>query len=353
MQVHTRVPAPAIAEREASWWARSIRPATIALLLRAGLGLVMVSGGLSKLSQLLDPARRGAILEMYWGPLGYVNTFFDQYLFEGPLGGVLTPWLFLTSLSAFEFVAGALLIAGVLVRPLALVWGLLFWSFVAALPVATAAGVDPVAATHHTPALLVLIRDIGLSGLFFTLFIIGSGSYSVDERWIGPAATRRTLNWDALGLLLRLSVALPLLVGGAFHGYGHIQTFGMPALLILIVALALILNVGVRAAGVATVLIMGWFIISNFDLGRSLVANMNAVKREYAFFAAGIVLAYCGGGRLFNVLAGRSGWARLLRPGSASADHSAPMNDNGSHAGQSIDRAPADVVSTPPPPMHP
>lgn len=318
MQVNTS--APATAGREASASEGPIRPATIALLLRVGLGLVMLSGGLSKLSQLLDPARRSGILEQYWSPLGYVNTFFDQYLFDGALGGVLTPWLFLTTLSAFELVAAALLIAGVFVRPLALVWGLLFWSFVAALPVATAAGVDPELATHRSPALLVLARDVGLSGLFFTLFLIGAGRFSVDGWWIGVAATRRTLDWDNLGLLLRLSVAFPLLVGGAFHGLGHIQSFGMPARLLLIVAVLLLSNVGVRAAGVATVLIMGWFIISNFDLGRSLIANMNAGKREFAFLAAGIVLAYRGGGRLFSVLAGRSGWTRLRRPGLVSGD---------------------------------
>ncbi|MBI4266591.1 MAG: DoxX family protein [Acidobacteria bacterium] len=308
-------------------WVVLERPETIALLLRAGLGLVLLAGGMSKLSQLLDPARQSAILEAYWGPLGYVNSFFDQYLFGGPLGGVLTPWRFLTTLSAFEFVTGALLIAGVLLRPLALVWGFMFWSFVVALPVVTVAGLDPALATYRSPALLVQIRDIGLSGLFFALFVTGAGGYSVDGWWIGPEATRRALNWDALGLLVRLSVALPLLVGGAFHGYGHIQTFGMPAWLLVLTGAALLVNVGVRVAGMATVLIMGWFLMSNFDLGRSVVANMNAVKREYAFFAAGIVLASCGGGRLFSLLAGRAGWARLLRPGFVSGDSPSVHSD--------------------------
>ena len=296
-------------------WAGSVGPETVALILRVGLGLVVLSGGASKLSQLLDPERQAAILEQYWGASGYVNTFFDQYLFAGALGDFLTPWLFLTTLSTFEFISGGLLLAGALVRPLALVWTVLFWSFMAALPVATAVGVDPDLTTYRTPALLVLIRDAGLSGLFATLFMIGAGRYSLDERWIGPDATRRTVNLDAIGLLARFSVALPLLVGGAFHGYGNIQSFGMPAWVLTLVALALILNVGPRLAGVATVGIMAWFVVSNFDPGRSLIANMNAVKREYAFLAAGAVLALWGGGRLFSVLAGRAGWLRLLRPG--------------------------------------
>lgn len=329
MQIHMGTPVPATAARAASWRAGILRPRGIALLLRVGLGLVLLSGGMSKLSQLLDSGRQTAILEMYWGPAGYVNTFFDQYLSAGMLGSVLTQWSFLTALSAFELVAGMLLIAGILTRPLALVWGLLFWSFVAALPVATAAGVDPALVTHRSPALLVLIRDIGLSGLFFTLFMIGAGAFSVDGRWIGAAATRRTLNWDVLGLLLRLSLALPLLVGGAFHGYGHIQTFGMPGWLLVSVAAALILNVGTRPAGIATALMMGWFIVSNFDAGRSLIANMNAVKREYAFFTASVVLAYCGGGRLFAVMAGRAGWSRLLRPGLGFSDDPTSGPDRG------------------------
>jgi hypothetical protein len=90
---------------------------------------------------------------------------------------------------------------------------------------------------------------------------------------------------------------------------------GTPAWLLLLPAAPLLLNVGVRPAGAMTVLIMSWFIIGNFDLERSLVANMNAAKREYAFVAAGIVLAFCGGGCLFSIRAGRMGWARLLRPG--------------------------------------
>lgn len=305
-------------------WPRTVGPETIALILRVGLGLVVLTGGVSKLSQLLDPGRRAAILEQYWGPGGYVNAFVDEYLFSGRLGDVLTPWIFLTSLSAFEFVSGALLLVGALVRPLALVWAVLFWTFMAALPVATVAGaVGPELVTHRTPALLVLIRDVGLSGLFAILFMIGSGKYSLDERWIGPDATRRNVNRDAIGLVARFAVALPILVGSAFHGYGHIQSFGVPAWVLALVAMALILNVGPRVAGLAMMVMMTWFLIDSFDPARSLVANMNAVKREYAFLAAGLVIGLWGGGHWFSLRAGRAGWSRLLRPGSTPAGGSA------------------------------
>lgn len=297
-------------------------PDVMALLLRVGLGLVILAGGSSKLSQLLDPARQSAVLDLYWSPLGYVNAFFAERLSTGVLGGVLTPWMFLTSLSAFEFLAGALLVAGIFVRPLALVWGILFWAFVVALPVATTAGIDPALATHRSPALLILIRDIGLSGLFFVLFTIGSGRYSVDRRWFGPAVTRTSVDWDALGLVVRLSLALPLLVGGLFHGAGHIQTFGAPAWILLAVGGCVLLNLGARAMGVAVVALILVLMVSTFDLDRSLVANMNAVKREYGLLAGAVLLAACGGGRCFSLPGWREGPRRLLQPGAGAVSMS-------------------------------
>lgn len=286
-----------------------------ALVLRVGLGLVIFSGGWAKLRRLLDPSERAAILEQYMAADGYINTFFAEQMFTGPLAGLLTPWSFLTTLSAFELVCGLLFMAGVLVRPLAVVWGLMFWSFLAGLPVSTAAGIEVTVPTHETPALLVLARDIGLSGLFFVLFGLGAGAYSVDERIWGAGVTRREVNWDRLGLLLRLSLAFPLVVGASFAGADHIQTFAVPWWLLALLALPLVLNVGARYAGATVALLMLWFMAVTFDGGRDLIANMNAFKREFAFLAAALLLAYLGGGRLLSVLNVRSGWRRLLVPG--------------------------------------
>jgi hypothetical protein len=131
-------------------------------------------------------------------------------------------------------------------------------------------------------------------------------------------------------LLLRLSVALPLLVGGAFAGYGHIQTFGVPAPVLIVLALPLLLNVGVRAAGVGVMALVLWFSLQEFDLGRSLIANMNAFKREFAFFAAGVVLALVGGGRSFSIVRLREGWQNLIRPGRAVAPPGRGVEGGGS-----------------------
>jgi len=286
-----------------------------ALVLRVGLGLVIVFGGWAKLSRLLDPAEQAGILTQYLAADGYINAFFAAHLFEGPLGGVITPWTFLTALSSLELVCGLLFVAGVLVRPLALVWGFMFWSFLVGLPVSTAAGIEVTVPTHETPALLVLARDVGLSGLFFLLYNLGSGAYSVDEAVAGPGVTHPAVNWDALGLLARLSLAFPLLVGASFAGHGHIQTFGAPWWLLALLALPLLLNVGARYAAGATALLLLWFMAGSMDGGRSLIANLNAVKREFAFLAAAGLVAWLGGGGWFSVANVRVGWRRLLIPG--------------------------------------
>ncbi len=294
----------------------SLTPGRIALLLRTGLGLVILFGGWNKLLQALNPERSAAFVETYLSAGGYVSVFFQDYLFAGLPGELLSPWAFLTALSTLELVSGLLLVAGVLVRPLALVWGLLFWTFVLALPVVTAAGYEITLPTHESPALLVLIRDVGLSGMFFVLFNIGSGDHSVDERIFGRAATRSEVRWDDLGLLLRLSVGLPFLVGGAFAGHGsHIQTFATPAPLLLLVGLLLVLNVGTRLAGTAAGVIVLWFMVVLFDPGRPLIADMNAFKREFAILAGAVVLAFRGGGGRFSLLGLRAGWKTFMRPG--------------------------------------
>ena len=128
-----------------------------------------------------------------------MNDFFNTWLIEN---GLFTPRLFLTTLSAFELISGLMLVAGLLVRPLALVWALLVWTFVMALPVVTAAGVTPGVATFESPAMLVQIRDIGLSGMAFVLFAIGAGAWSLDQRLFGATATRTRVAWNPLGLLL-------------------------------------------------------------------------------------------------------------------------------------------------------
>jgi uncharacterized membrane protein YphA (DoxX/SURF4 family) len=274
----------------------------VAFILRIGLGLVFIIGGYSKLSQLLSASGRANMLTAYTAGDGYINQFFIDYLFGGRFGDGLTPWSFLTALSTFELATGLMLIVGIAVRPLALVWGLLLWTFVMALPVTTTPGVDVAVKTFTAPAMLIQARDIALSGLFFALYSVGSGFASVDTRWLGRPLSRRTYDsdrWQAVALLIRLSVALPLLVGGAFHGTEHLPTFGLPAAMLFGSGLLLALGVATRPVAVAVVLSLVWFMLGKIDPSKSGIAILNSFKRELALVAGAGVLAWAGGGFLF------------------------------------------------------
>lgn len=272
-----------------------------ALALRVGLGLVFVIGGWSKLSQLLDPARSEAIVALYVGPKGYINTFFLEYLFYE--GSWLGPWSFLTVLSTFELLSGLALVAGLIVRPLALVYGFLLWTFVFSLPVVLTPGVAVTEKTYLAPAMLVQIRDITLSGLMFILFNLGSGSRSADVRLMGASAASSVAEWRHLGLLLRLSLAVTLLVGGFFAGMANIKSFGMPGWLLIAVGLALLVDGRTaRVAGGAVVAMMVVYMLAKLSFDKSFIANLNAIKREFALLAAGGILAWRGGGSLYTLV---------------------------------------------------
>lgn len=266
-----------------------------ALMLRVGLGLVFVIGGISKLSQLLDPEREAAILSSYWGGKGYVNQFFVDFMF-GPDG--MSAWWFLTSLSFFEAISGFMLLAGLLVRPLSLIYGFLLWSFIVSLPVVTTPQVDPAIQTYMAPALLVQIRDVALSGMMFVLYNLGSGIYSLDSKFFN---TRSPAPWDNLGLLLRLSLALPLLVAGVFNGMANIPTFASSSLILIPLALWIASGNGLRYAGPVLAAVMLWYMAHKLNADKSLIGNLNGFKREFAFLAGGLVLALFGGGRLYTL----------------------------------------------------
>lgn len=278
----------------------SVRADMIALVLRCGLGSVFVVGGWWKLSRALSSEHADALVSRYMASDGYINSFFEHYLFSDPLGGFLTPLSFLILLSAFELVSGLALLAGLFVRILSFFYAFLMWAFVVALPVVTAPGYSTDLVSHFSPALLVQIRDVGLSGMFLVLFHLGSGSGSLDRKLFHRGAAPEQVNWNGYGLLLRLSVALVFLVGGFFAGYGHIKTFvPMP---LMLVGIGVLLASGhlTRVAGLAAFAVVAWYSVGKLNLDVSFWNNLNAIKRELAYLAATGLLVFFGGGRAFR-----------------------------------------------------
>ena len=270
----------------------------IALFLRLGIGAVFLVGGWWKLSRALDPARADALVARYTAPNGYINAFFQDYLFSG---GWISPWMFLTALSALELVAGIALILGLLVRPFAILFGLLVWSFVAALPVLTAPGLGVEDGTFLTPSLIVQIRDIGLSGMCFVLVAAGSGKWSLDASVINRGAHPLPLNWSVFGLLLRLSVAVVFIAGGAFFGLDHVKSWSSLPILLIVIGVVMASGHGVRLAAGAALAVVLVYCLNAINVDKALWDNFNAVKREIAFIAAAAVLLRFSGGPAFRV----------------------------------------------------
>ena len=277
---------------------RTISNASTATILRIGLGLVFVIGGYSKLSQLLDPDRMAGIVENYVGGKGYINELFLNYLFTE--GSWLTPWGFLTALSTFELVSGVALVVGLMVRPLALIYAFLLWTFVFSLPVVTTPGVETNISTYTSPAMFVQMRDIGLSGFMFVLLALGSGTMSGDSKILKNGVNSTDANWNNLGLLLRLSLAAPLVIGGMFGSYAQIATFATYQPILLVLGIMLVLGVRTREASVVVGAVMVWFMFTKINLDKSVIANLNGFKREFAFLAAAIVITMRGSGNNYT-----------------------------------------------------
>lgn len=272
----------------------------MALILRIGLGLVFIIGGISKLSLLLVSATHDGMVANYMGTSGYINTIFQQFLFPSGTDGLFNPSVFLTALSTFELFSGIALVTGFLVRPLALFYAFLMWTFVVSLPVLTVPGVEVTVKTYTSPALFVQVRDIALSGMFFVLFNLGSGTMSVDNRFISE---RKTINWDVLGLLLRFSLAMVFIIGGFFGAFAKIATFATWQPVLVIIGLLLIFGNDkvVRVAGFAVIAVMLWYMVQKLNMDKSIIGNLNGIKREFALAACGGVLAMLGGGALFTL----------------------------------------------------
>lgn len=269
-----------------------------ATLLRIGIGLVFIIGGYNKLSQLLDPDRTSAIVNSYTGGKGYINEFFMSYLFAD--NSWLSPWSFLAALSTFELVSGIALVIGLMVRPLALIYAFLMWTFVFSLPVVTTPGVETAISTYTSPAMFVQIRDIALSGFMFTLLILGSGRVSLDGKVLTNGINSSDIDWNNLGLLLRLSLAAPLVIGGLFGSYANITTYATFQPILLVLGVLLIVGVKAREAAIATFLVMLWFIANKLSFDKSLIANLNGFKREFATLSVCIVLAAKGAGSAYT-----------------------------------------------------
>ncbi len=123
-----------------------------------------------------------------------------------------------------------------------------------ALPVLTVPGIDAAVKTYLAPAIFVRIRDIALSGIMFAIYNSGPGAYSIDTKYFGVPEVNTNINPDAVGLLLRLSLAIPLGIDAVFWYAQYSDICNSP---LLIIATLLAGGVSLHYAGIDYAVVYG------------------------------------------------------------------------------------------------
>ena len=85
-----------------------------------------------------------------------------------------------------------------------------------------------------------------------------------------------------------------------FGGHEQIATFSTFQPILLMLGILLITGVQTRIIAAVTGAIMVWHMANIFSIDKSTIANLNGFKREFAFLAAGIVIALRGGGNAYT-----------------------------------------------------
>jgi uncharacterized membrane protein YphA (DoxX/SURF4 family) len=237
------------------------------------LGVIFIFGGI-KIAFPADPA---ALAASYINPTnGWISPFFAT-LIQETLGFSVSTFLKIQGL--MEIGLGVMMVMGLFTPVVAIVMGLMFWSFTIANPVLGE---------------IRLSRDIALMGLCFVVAFAGASAWSMD-------AQIRGLNFkflerkDALLLFIRLSVAFPLLASAVFSGgvLNNPLNTTLPNPLVFLLGVLL-------AAGVFPRWILAFvFLWLLYPLAGSLMSKgifwgLEGVKREVGFLAAAFVYFMSG-----------------------------------------------------------
>lgn len=246
-------------------------------LLRAALGVVFVLGGI----RIGFPAEgREELAASYVDPeSGWISPFFADQITER-LG--MSVESFLQIQGYLEIALGLLLIAGLFTPIVAVVVGLMFWSFAVANPVAGE---------------IRLSRDVALAGLCFAMVVAGPGRWAVDNAVRG-AASRFSERRDAALLIIRLSLAFTILASAVFTGgvMGSHLNETLPAPIVFALGLLLVAGLAPRFAAAAFVLWMG-VVIPVEIAAEGLLGGLDSIKRELGLSAGALVYAIAGSDR--------------------------------------------------------
>ncbi|MCX4028601.1 DoxX family membrane protein [Endozoicomonas sp. SM1973] len=261
-----------------------------AFILRLGLGGWLVVEALIKFLGLLSPTQFADMLGFYLGTAGYINQFFQYFLFQSSWGHLLTPASLLALMAMVELVVGCSLIAGLAVKWNAMLTFFMLVFYVIALPVMTIPNVQLEVAVYTAPAPLVQIREVAMAIAAFVLYKLGPGFYSVSNELNGIISEKY---WYGLWGKLRYALILPLVVAALFGGFGHIPTFAAPAFLLAALGAALTVDSlkVVRWAAWLAALVFFHYALFMIDWSDNWLKNIYAVRREFGLVSISVALA--------------------------------------------------------------
>lgn len=261
-----------------------------AFILRLGLGGWLVVEALIKFLGLLSPAQFADMLGFYLGTAGYINQFFQYYLFQSSWGTLFSPVNLLSLMAMAELVVGCSLLAGLAVKWNAMLTFFMLVFYIVALPVMTIPNVHLDVAVYTAPAPLVQIREVAMAIGAFVLYKLGPGVYGVDS---DHHLAITYSNWHGLWGKLRYAIILPLVVAALFGGFGHIPTFAAPAFLLAVLGAALTVDSlkVVRWAALVATLVFFHYALFMVDWADNWLKNIYAIRREVGLVSISVALA--------------------------------------------------------------
>ncbi|WP_163832869.1 DoxX family membrane protein [Spartinivicinus ruber] len=261
-----------------------------AFILRVGLGGWLVVEALIKFLGLLSPSQFADMLGFYLGAAGYINQFFQYFLFQSSWGHLFSPASLLALLAMVELVVGCSLIAGLAVRWNAMLTFFMLVFYVIALPVMTVPNIQLDVAVYTAPAPLVQIREVAMAIAAFVLYKLAPEAGRINVETNLEVMQK---HWYSLWGQLRYALILPLVVAALFGGFGHIPTLAAPAFLLAALGAALTvdsLKVVKWAAWIAAMVFFHYALFM-IDWSDNCLKNLYVIRREFGLVSISVALA--------------------------------------------------------------
>jgi len=240
--------------------------------------VIFVIGGLKlAMPQLFGVPNYEVLAQGYIDPAkGWISPFFAHQITEA-LGIPVSRFLQLQGW--IEICVGMVMIVGLFTPMVAVGMGLMFWAFTVANPVVGE---------------IRLSRDLGLMGLCFAVALSGFSTLSLDRLWLRRSSVLDNRR-DPVMLMIRLSLAYPLLASALFFGgvLDNPLNTTLPVGLVFIAGVLLAVGVLPRWLMLLVCLWMLYILLATLS-SKGFLLGLDLVKRELGFLIASLVYFISG-----------------------------------------------------------